>query len=570
MERFACNKNIQCSNVWCWPCLPKEIDVPNEYTLENIAGIPTGSLYLGSRKGPLSELSNAVLGCKYDIIGIIFQCKNGDRSGTYVYTIDPDSNIVNFNLTDLIHDITILEHAVLPIKDFDQYNPVNHEQGDYKKCYTDCDNSIEWRNKLRIERTQILKELFQTFRRYKSKYDEQQVLSSVIGVKLGQPCRDKLTPAELVGIILFQAGMIWDDKFKSYGKNPVCHYGSSFFEALSNNLDKSLQTVTILTPHDYVSSKGEIFESESEEEDFDSYVESSLKRYLAETPNDEKGGEEHQRNADYYDCDYTRCIYPSKLSKGNPTFEGGKWMKPINIPVHAKTLTFETLRAADFLRSYYFHPVKSNVSQPILKICSLLDKRERDCNENKLNMSWFHDRLIKLQRNKQTKDTSTNQEMLQKLIVQLESMPEVNVITGRQMSKICERTSQLSSELHNLVCNTDAYIQYNDKRCHITDYQDVNDKDYKIEVKVLPTDRCVTEYVIVLRSYMWDCAWRYEWEAPFHNNPNNYYELKGKIRRLLEDLHDLKDHIPKDCPILRLVKTLIKQTYVLRKHIGCS
>ena len=120
---------------WCWPCPPKRFCGPCKYTKDTLCEIPTGSLYIASRKGPLAEMNAKITGCPYDMIGIIFQSKANNKEGTYLYTVDTKfvkdgyNKVTVIDMLDLIKDDNIIFHGALPLKDFD----------DKKHCKT-CSN----------------------------------------------------------------------------------------------------------------------------------------------------------------------------------------------------------------------------------------------------------------------------------------------------------------------------------------------------------------------------------------------------------------------------------------------
>lgn len=226
---------------WCWPCPPKKYYGIPKYTTDTLFKIPTGSLYFASRRGPLSEASERITGSPYDIIGIIFQSKTRKTEGTHIYTIDPNANkIVTINLADLIKDGNIVRHGILPLKDFE-------EKDDNRKTH------------LRNKRTAILCDLFKRYRKFNSQYDAYQNLASIVGFSLSEDTRPKnsLTAAELIGLILFQAGLIWDGRFAAGNKNPVCCFDKCFFQKLAEDcaFKDNEAIVALTTPRNHASVK---------------------------------------------------------------------------------------------------------------------------------------------------------------------------------------------------------------------------------------------------------------------------------------------------------------------------
>ena len=286
-------------STWCWPCPPKHFCGPSKYMIDTISKIPTGSLYFASRKGPVSESSARITGSPYDMIGIIFQSITGGREGIYVYTVDstfgdgddPTNKVVIVNLADLIKDDTIIHHAVLPLKDFadcddedgkseesyqrrKRYGPVSY-RSNTEQCkghdgsdddnddnwYKDCPDSKEWKKLLRQKRTDIIKELFRKYRQMKPVHDAYQSLASIVGFPVAESLRSEnaFTAPELIGLILFQAGLIWDGRFATGNKNPVCCFDKCFFQKLAEDCAKKDHDceaiVALTTPRTHVSVK---------------------------------------------------------------------------------------------------------------------------------------------------------------------------------------------------------------------------------------------------------------------------------------------------------------------------
>lgn len=150
------------------------------YTAKTLDRIPTGSLYLACRKGPMSLLSAKYCGTPYDMVGIVFQSRTTSK-GTYVFTLTKDNSVV-LDLAALVRDDTIIHHAVLPLKDCDQ--------------------------ETRTKRVETLKRIFTKYHEMHPVYSYGRVLASYIG--LWPDSRDPyaMTPAELVARIAHEAGLI--------------------------------------------------------------------------------------------------------------------------------------------------------------------------------------------------------------------------------------------------------------------------------------------------------------------------------------------------------------------------
>lgn len=782
-------------HVWCWPTGPKNFLGPCKYDRSNFWRIPTGSLYFASRKGPLSEMNARVTGSPYDLVGIVFQSKTHDKEGTYVYTVDStfilDNKLTNrvvvLNLEDLVTDDSIIYHAILPLKDFDdggvqpadfpksrrigddhgKHEPVAFEaverwarkfdescssssnshrryrsrKGDEEKgCRirhskydssssdsdSDCDSSSDssdvsscsssssssssgvcapesggcgsysesdgcidaksWRYKLREKRNEVLKDLLKKYYDMKPEHDAYQVLASIVGLPVAESLRSRnaYTAPELVGLILFQAGLIWDDHFATCNRNPVCCFDKCFFQKIiekTNETNNEVQAViTLTTPKAYAESKysdtrlsktdtrspseypDACYESDTETDtktksktekksdktktksktekkkesdstdqsdveaddvklrkNLQKHLDQSLKQGAAEalqpTEDKEKGC------YDYYGCDdessYKRCCYPAKWYGSNDCYSScynssnssGPWPKPCPKDVHARTIFFGSLRPVDFLIDYYratgidpnghlnlaeVKPLTGRNGQAgelVAIIHSLAAQRARgdllDYDINKINMSWYHDNLIPIELCNNTAEDCCDQierecKYMRELVCQIDrtfiQKKQLNAdnagFTGSRLLKICRRTSELAAELHCLAAELDTYVV----RCgsgswrHIGDCEDDSQYSgpgecrFKLRIDSC-SDRCATDYLIVLNKYMWASGWEYHWKKPLCVSSSKYYYLMCRTKKLLADLLDLKNRTPVTCIILELIVTLLEQTRRLYKYL---
>ena len=797
-----CNLDDECGKmqVWCWPTGPKNFLGPCKYDRKNFWRIPTGSLYFASRKGPLSEMNARVTGSPYDLVGIIFQSKAEGEEGTYVYTVDStfvlDSQLTNrvvaLKLDKLVTDNSIIYHAILPLKDFDdggvqpdnfpktrgigddhgKHEPVAYEaverwarkfdescsssskshhrplyhsrKGDEEKGWkihhskydssssdSDCESSSDssdcsssssssssslsytcapssggcgsysdsecmdiksWRNRLRDTRNQVLKDLFKKYYDSKPEHDAYQVLASIVGLPVAENLRSKnsYTAPELVGLILFQAGLIWDDHFATCNRNPVCCFDKCFFQRIVEKTNKDCNEVeaviTLTTPKAYADSKysdtrlsktdtkassdypSACYESEeSEYESESSYRKKSYKSYkkssvtVSKKKKDEtdstdesdkegedvklrknlqkhlneslkKGAEEAGKPTedkekgcyDYYGCDdessYKRASYPAKWYGSDDCYRGcknssdssGPWPKPCCKTVHARTIFFGSLRPVDFLIDYYratgidpnghinldqakcLTGRNGQAGELVAIIHSLAAQRSRgdllDYDINKINVSWYHDSLVPVELCNDSEDDCCDQierecKYMRDLVCQIDrtftQKRMLNVdnagFSGSLLLKVCRRTSELAADLHCLASELDTYVV----RCgsgswrHIGDCEDNSQYSgpeecrFKLRVDSC-SDRCATDYLIVLNKYMWASGWEFHWKKPLCCSSSKYYHLVCRTKRLIADLLDLKNRTPVTCIILELIVNILEQTNRLYKYLAKS
>lgn len=615
---------------WCWPTRPKDFTGPARYDSKDASRIPTGSIYVASRKGPLSEMHAKITGCPYDTIGIIFQTKTEGREGTYVYTINSSllsaqSNpVVSVNLLDLMKDDNIIYHAVLPLKDFEDKPNVaqGNSQGD---CYNDqdgCVDSLSWKCKLRERRNEILRDLFKTYRDRKPEHDSYQMLASIVGLSVSENVRTKnaVTAAELTGLILFQAGLIWDDRFSTDNMNPACCLHQSFFKKLSHSPHPGEAVVTLTTPFTYMTMKSreptlmkehrkdypeavlkrKKHRTEKGDEKTRSSLQSHLNSSLTEeyhceyttTDSSEKGGVDITPYRDFYNGQtggYKRCYHPADWM-GEPYQAGnGHWLKPVQRCMHVQTISFASLRPVDFLMDYYrstgvnryeqlrHQPLtgRRGASGELVAIVhSLASELGCDREVNSLNMSWYHDNLIPLELNNNSDESCESRiereasimkevvsrldrDLIQKRMIHLSNYG----LTGGRLHHLCKRTSELAAELHALACESNAHVRWGQKDG--VPVRELHESDtqgeYKFKMKVEGSDKYATDYLMVLHRYMWSPGWKYDWVEPLRCSREKYYEMNCRIQKLIQDSVELKNRTPISCIVLELIVCLLEQ-----------
>lgn len=544
---------------WCWSCPPKSFSGPARYTYESLSKIPTGSLYFSSRKGPLSEMSARITGSPYDMIGIVFQSRTSGREGTYVYTVDSAflsndrmaDKVVVINLADLIYDDTIIHHAVLPLKDFD-------EPGD------------PWRRELKEQRNEIFRELFRKYREMSPEHDAYQTLASMAGLPVAESLRTKnaMTAAELVGLILFQVGLIWDDRFDADGQNPASCFDDCFFQTTSEQPDgNSDVVVNLMTPKVFTEKRYR--HEKGEEEDLDAYL---------------------QRT--FNDCSSSSEEEPPEKGEPRPNL-------PFQKPIYARTILFGSLRPVDFLRDYYrssgldphdqsdlrsIRPLtgrRGASGELVAIIHSLASQRDHHDEINQLNMSWYHDNLIPIELDNNCDEgceerierecramkglvQRIDQDFVQKHMLHMGHA----ALNGARLLRICRQASEIAAELHALASECDSYVRSKEDPdgTLAADYNEERDHQ-KFKIRVDSHGRIGTDYIIILHKYMWGGGWQYDWIHPLKRDPDKHYEISCRMKRLIEGLLDLKNRTPVSCIILELIMCLLEQADALNNYI---
>jgi len=528
--------------VWGWPTRPKKLIGPSKYHLPDLFSIPTGSIYFASRKGPLSDINTYLTGSPYDMIGIVFQSRTSGHEGTYIYTMDStiyDSSVNNkvvvIKLSDLIRDDTIIHHAVLPLKDCDD------------ECFGYNRDSHKWRAKMREQRNQIFRNLFKKYREMTPEFDAYQTLASIVGLPVAESLRSKnaFTSSELIGLILFEAGLIWDDRFSTDNRNPICGYDKCFFQRLADDeLNPEQAEITLITPGVY---RGHL---ESDSSSIDDASSSSSEK--------------------------TPLIIPSE---------------PISRIVFAKTINFGTLRPVDFLQDYYqaigIDPEKqknkrapSTSSDLIQMIESFVSENSK---KNRLNMSWYHDYLITIELNNNQNENcrerissetihlkdlleKLRQDFLQKRILHFDNAN----LNEKRLLRICRQTSELAAELHNLACEcqSDVVSKHHDRQYPAERFDsDGNDQTFKFATLVQPEKDNIPEYVLILHRYMWGSDWAYAWSSPFKANSEEYYQMSSRLKKLLGEIIETSNRTPDNCILLEVLICLQHQAQNLYEYL---
>lgn len=584
---------------WCWPYPPKNFTGPAKYTYETLSRIPTGSLYFSSRKGPLSEMSARITGSPYDMVGIIFQSRTPGREGTYVYTVDSSflpsdrmaDKVVVINLADLISDDTIIHHAVLPLKDFDEPSRENPRYRHViRRSY---EEERQWGRSLKEKRNGILKDLFRKYREMRPEHDSYQTLASMAGLPVAESLRTKnaLTAAELVGLILFQAGLIWDDRLAVDNQNPVCCFDDCFFQSASEEVESDSEVVVnLMTPK--------------------TFTEAKYRRHRPRQPlpEEEKGGEDLQDylhrafNESSEEEDWTEPGEKGSIESDDEAPRRHRHSEPIQKPVHARTILFGSLRPVDFLRDYYRSAGVNPQDQSVLRsirpltgrrgasgelvaiIHALANQQDSSDDLNQLNMSWYHDNLIPIELDNNCDEgcedriesecrvmkgliQRIDQDFVQKRMLHVGNAS----LSGPRLLRICRQVSEIAAELHALACECETYVRSADDPSGTvaSDYNEEEDHQ-RFKVRVDSQSRIGTDYIIVLHKYMWGGGWKYDWIGPLKRHPDKHYEISCRMKRLLEGLNDLKNRTPVSCIILELIVCLLEQANALNQYITHS
>ena len=569
------------SSTWCWPCPPSCVESPEQYTSENLSKIPTGSLYFGSRKNPLSEINARITYCPYDVVGICFQSKFREGNSTYVYLLNKTCGVSVVVLSELIKDSSIVYHSVLPIKNMP--------------------------TALCRQRNRILKELFQKYQQLKVTHSLYQTVCALIGLPMS-PAK-QMTPYELVGKILFQAGLLWDDRFGTGDKNPVGCFEDSFFQDISQPcLDQV--TVALITPQTQATIKcgkrltlrstsflpedsrmtqkggGEVYADSSLSESLNSSFDSSfIKSEFDSSESDtdstnsdldsafprktrSSSSEFSEPYLDYYrgedEEQYKHCYRPSKLCRDE------RETYPCRKSVHTPTVSFQSLKPSDFLINYY-KSYRENPNCPeslvepyITEVVSLaytLSRRYDAGQLNKLNMSWYGDKLVPVEVTKPSqvcrKKLEEESESVKEIILELQSKYTESMISGGRLVKICRKTSELGSELHLLSREIGAVVPASSQ----------SDAECEFKIKVSSPDPCATKYVIVIPGYMWKGQWSYEFGKPSCWTKERQYALSCRIKLLMNRAVQLKRKLPPHPFLDNLVCALLDQAHEMYKYV---
>ena len=562
-----------------------------------------------------------------------------------------------------------------------EHSDCTNDCGSYSSA-DGCFDSKSWCNKLRMKRNEVLRDLLFKYKDMEPEHDAYQVLASIVGLPVAESLRSKnaFTSPEVIGLILFQAGLIWDDHFATGNRNPVCCFDQCFFSEIiksaANAHGKSAEVeavITLTTPKAYVDSKlstscltspqtrsstnttipsadcrskskeskkskktkkskdetDSSDESEQEEQDEQEHknpkedrkevqeqLDKSVVQGTTDAPKIAQTEEEKEKGFyDYYGCDdessYKRCFSSSKWYNSSSSSCSEPWPKPCEKCISARTIFFGSLRPVDFLIDYYratgidpnghvnLQSVKPLTGQRgeagelVAMIHSLAAQRAHgdllDYDINKLNMSCYHDNLIPVELcNDSFDDCCERIDMeclyLRKLVCQIDQeFTQKRMLhtdnagfTGSRLLNICRRTSGMAAELHCLAGELDTYVV----RCgsgqwrHIRDCSDddqyngdASECHFKLRVDSSCSDRCASDYLIVLNKYMWSSGWEFHWKKPHCCKPEDYYHLICRTQKLLADLLDLKNRTPVTCIVLELIVQLLEQTRRLYTYL---
>ena len=571
-------------STWVWPGPPKEFSGPSKYTRETVCQIPPGSLYFASRKGPFSELNARITGSPYDMIGITVWSEAAGREGVYVYTMGMNlPGVVVVNLDTLISDDTIIHHAILPLKDL---------------------LDEEWAE----QRHQVLKELLKKYRTLSPQHDSYQCLASMIGLPIADSLRPKkkMTPSELIGLILFQAGLIGDRR------NPISNWEKSFFEESEDG------NVTLITPALFRDgpkrdkrSEGSTYRDERSEgstyRDESSSSSSTSSSSPPPSPKRPQKPEEISKQTetqteevseDFDDImredlrGYLRNSYkpPKWLENSEELKEKGgeHWIDQLETPtqktIHSQTILFGSLRPVDFLIDYYSDRIPENhkrvnyrgrCDQLIALLETLSDQGIP--NINQLDMSWYHDHLITIDLWNRTESlcqkeveneiqnlriilAELDQDFIQKRILHFEN----SLLSKERLGKICQMISELAAELHSLANLPSTYIRTSENLKGIKEWNDIKSQ---MRLNVGTNSEDESTCLMILPRYMWGQGWKYDWRSEAKFDQREFTEFFQRLEKLESRFSDLQRRVPSNCILLELIVHLQENTKHLHRYI---
>lgn len=172
------------SLTWSWPPPDTHSCMP-----DHKFSTPTGSLYLAKMLGPTTE-TNADI--PFNMVGIVM-------NGTKVFLLD-GKTCKKKTLNDLMQDERILAHVIRPLK------PIEDSRRD-----------------------EVIEHIIEEF--IETKQDKCRHVSSCFRVLCRGDKKDRMTPAELTGRILYRSGVLWTGE-----NHPVRYSDATLFKPESSGI----------------------------------------------------------------------------------------------------------------------------------------------------------------------------------------------------------------------------------------------------------------------------------------------------------------------------------------------
>ena len=268
------------------------------------------------------------------------------------------------------------------------------------------------------------------------------------------------------------------------------------------------------------------------------------------------------------------------------------YLKPYDVDVVAPTIRFGSLRIVDFLCNYYaaqdtdpsgYGNLEAGKSKTGGQYSSFVESlaKLRAVNEhlsydlNCLDMSWFHDDLIKIelapdetkipqceaQDLQDAKDLDKMVKRFEKTFLQQRMLhQEASGLSGGLLKRICQRFSECASEVHRIARECKSHVKHSKHDKSAKSYEgDNNGECIKFNVDLDSKHPLVDEFALVAWPYMWGNDWEYYWKENMECEEGEYWQMCCALDRAIANLKDLANRTPKNCIVLELVIHLKKQ-----------
>lgn len=515
-----------------WTKLPVQSRYPEKYFLESLDEIPNGSIYFAQRSTKLSKIGEEISGQPLDFIGILFKTTAQDRAGIYIYGFDED-HIVTIKLSSLISDPTIIQHYILPLlplTDAKQEIKLPRYLKGAKKIVPLSDFS-----EIQSSLVDVLKNIMTKYSRESYVTDYYSTISSIVGLPFSNFVgQNEMTGPKLVGLILWEAGLIWDDHYTIKKFNPVVK-DMDFYQSL-----KTSHTNQLSLNLGYSKDESIRFSLPFDMDLNDIWSQININDYIIKGEDGSIDIDVERFNRDHY-----------KLEKGDSS-EGIITKKLVNLKttkVLSPTILFGSLTLSDFIPQ--------------------LNKKSKRWNElrisTKLNLSFWHDRLIPVEKKGQIKESSFQiQSDLENFEVAIKENYKYHlnkIITKKAyLKEAALLIGEWSNQIHELAIVTNAKIIWKklNLKLDARDYPRKNKKPINLRLPVIGES---TEIDLSLDEYMWNTSWKYYWTK------KGDQELLPKVKQMIKEGDDILDLISEICPIYNVVLHLVVQLKRTKKYL---
>lgn len=539
-----------------------------------------------------------------------------------------------------------------------------------------------WCHKLSEKRISILTCSLKKYIDLQGEYDDYQSLAQYFGYPVAEELRTKnyFTGPELVGRILFEAGLIWDDRMSIDGKNPYCCFDTCFWENFNQKVSKECNPVDAviaftnpnrpkickpecdeakLDCEKKFDNKRNIDENRNKQrfnskhkpipelnEDIDHQIGNHLRQFIIDSFN--QGAETNiKTNCGNGSCDDSQyctskgrkkccdsssssssssscsckcssssssscsssssssCSSSSSSCSSSSSSDSCRtYLSPTERHVHAVTIMFGSLRIVDFLVDYYQargidykginnlcdiekslcnYGIAGDVASAIASLATQRAAGDQlDYSFNRLNLSWYDDNLIPIERCPTfTSEESCKKEwqkeckilerfscQIQRDFIQKRMLnQDISGFSGSTLLILSKQLSNYLCLLHDLATSINAHVNWNGKEDTVRSLEDLENDSDELKIPIACKDGH-KEYEVKSQSYMWGCSWKYLFPHILKCDITKHGIYCNTLCSIIEGLQSLYYRTPSNNILREIIYHVRKQAKCMKKWVN--